>query len=242
MIPDNFEIGLSKKAIAFVLISLILAILIWRFFLTNPNYEKRNDKGSSVKLITKTDNNTLPDKSPGLEQSLIRAKMSQLDKRIAELEKRGNKSDNDINSENKKEPSVSLEEITDKDEMKRIAIRTKREETIGRIFSSDKHDYEWETKMKTDINELMSTDNLASSTLVEMDCRSNMCKVIVSHKNEEARDLFSMEFGLKAPSSGRIWVRPFKDDVNGYGSEVYLTRQGHSVFTKADREAIESLK
>ena len=227
------------KILFSILIPMIVTIALWAF-LTNHQAKDSARKDEKTATVSKDQVNR---RETGLgtkdmRRLLPRAKMSQMDRRIASLEQKvGSSVEGNPNGSVTTEPDPLAEM-----ENVRQVIRQKREETIARIFASDEHDYEWEDNMSSQIKQLLAKSDFSSSALVDMDCRQSLCRIVFTHKDEAARDSFSMDFVPNAPPHSHIWGRPFYDDVKGYGTELYLTRNGYAVFSESDKVAKASLE
>ena len=228
------------KILPSILIPVVITVSIWAFL----TYYQLEDESLKEKNASIIEPDPLANKrrstvgAHDIKQFMPRAKMLQMDHRLADLEHKVGTSD----EANKKDPMMTDPDPSADSENLHDVVRQKREETVARIFASDNHDYEWEDNMSSQIKQLLTKDDFSSSALVDMECRQNLCRITFSHSGEESRDSFSMDFVSNAPPHSHLWGRPFYDDTKGYGTELYLTRKGYSIFPESDMEAKKSLQ
>ncbi len=226
---DSHE-AVQKRIFLTIVLMAIIAVIAWVIFFKHKIDTTENEEQTSTETTRVGKSPLSGEQQNNLKQVLTQAKMGQMEQRIAELEKRLDDARQNSDTDETGRPSKGFGAIFDKQRSRQQEIRQEREETIGRIFASNKHDYEWETSTQQQVRKLLESESFSSSAIVDMDCRYNLCKLTFSHIDQESRDTFGEEFGLKAPPHSYIWGRPFQDEKRGYGTLLYLARKGYTVF------------
>jgi hypothetical protein len=222
----------THKLLLLILLPAIITAFIWTILSVKKADLKATDDSFEIERPESGKKSTPADQRNDLRQNLTQAKINQLEQRISDLEQQFDSSNDEQDSDNNINSSHHGPlDFLDRNREKQKEIRQKREEAVERIFASNKHDYEWENETQKQIRDLLAGDQFSSSSVNDMDCRYNLCKLTFSHKDEQTRNTFAEDFGLKAPQNSHIWGRPYYDEnKGGYGTVLYLARKGYSVF------------
>ena len=93
------------------------------------------------------------------------------------------------------------------------------------IFQSEIEDTTWSLSTTDAINQVMMGNELTDSKVVNIDCRSERCKMKVNHDDQKALADFSLGFLMKIGAElPNITIRNTKNTDGTITSTVYLAR------------------
>lgn len=223
---------------AIVLVSFFSGVLVVVFVGSgNDDNKEQVEKTDSAKTDVHMPQNLEPRLK--MASTINNMKLGNVEKRISEIEKKMNDRTDSETKQNHASGVALFKERMQAISDRNDRIRVYREATIDRIFASNEHDEEWESSIKTQIGDIMQTEEMKSNALLKIDCRSNLCEMVISHDDEESQREFA---DLFSPPASMLWGRPGANEDSQLTTQIYLVRKGHSVFAESDREAIQSLE
>jgi hypothetical protein len=95
-------------------------------------------------------------------------------------------------------------------------------------FHNESYDSDWAAQIETEITEDFKGIEWNSSTLTDTNCRSTLCRVVVTHKNVGAADEFVARMGtLQAFANTEGFYQHVTLEDGASATVVYIARQGH---------------
>ena len=100
---------------------------------------------------------------------------------------------------------------------------------LQEILDIETVDKDWAFGTEKKIEDVLQSDLFQGTNLLDMQCRSTICKFEVEHDSEESRKVFAEQFPIKGPENQQFSMESDEDADSGLKSKCFLVRRGKFV-------------
>ena len=208
------------KKIHNLLFLIALLTLSWQVYeLLSSDSEKIIIKQD---VVSKTNKIYSSDLNGGENQDIntLRQELARLDRRMSSFEAQVQQQVNKP-AEAEQEDLALTVDFSEEDRIEQEKEEITFKENIDQLevsFLNEKQDKLW-TEATTDaLYQSLESSELIGTSLIDLECRSTLCRIEVDHKNFNDQENFDLNFGVNMPSVFSKFTVSRTEDENGGGS------------------------
>ena len=166
-----------------------------------------------------------PEKKDALEKAVQNLKLNQLEQRVSALEV----NDDTQDSNRVRAVRVDGERAVSKKRMTSAEKVEQRRLTFETAFEEELPDRDWAKETESEIRSAAQNDRFSGSEVLDVTCKSTVCRMTVSHEDEASLHAFVEQFDFYAPPTQESWHDTTGNEHDGFTTTYYSVKKGHYI-------------